>query len=719
MKAKNHYLIKSKVSTDKLDFKFSYWDGTAGTSQLSYTFKINPANAKDIDSLTFAFADIKTQAIVAANSWSIDDANISFSIHADSTTAGYSADGVSVISFGPMDMRYSGSCSRVSDSECDIKLNSLKKWILPDEEMGNHTVPVVKILAHEMGHSAGLWDLIDVSYNDQLMYNQSNGQDWGIEDPQYGDKAGAVYCRPSPGGTIGFNQLWPNVVDVTLTDTINIPSGKLIEVESNADVYIPDGKEIDVSGTLTAKSGAEFTKVSGGTYWSGIDLQSGGTLDVDGDITIEYATCGIDFYGGSVTNSGNTITVQNCSSIGVAINSTYSPTVQNIDCDNCGSYYGGIMKAGTTNNPIINYCTVDDSYHGLYIAGNATVDYCDFKTGNDEDTITFASTSTVNLDGNNNICPGVGEKAINNRTDSSIDAENNWWGTSSPTDALFTFSAYVDYSPYRGSAASAGIYKPAINNDPLEIAEHLEISGDYSGAISRYLEMLQTETDPGWKKFLITSILRAHDHYDRNYDDIKKVVAGELENAEGYYEAALYYIACDILVREGKYQESIEGLLTNANGYSGTSMEAEMLSRVAEIYGVHLNDKGKALEFAEKAAELNPGQLILRSAYNAADIEYDPSLYTDKFKDIVENLYREPETEELASDVVENSLSASPNPFNPITTITYSIAKSSPVTLSVYSVTGQKVATLVDGPVRAGTHTATFDGAGLASGVYF
>jgi len=60
-----------------------------------------------------------------------------------------------------------------------------------------------------------------------------------------------------------------------------------------------------------------------------------------------------------------------------------------------------------------------------------------------------------------------------------------------------------------------------------------------------------------------------------------------------------------------------------------------------------------------------------------------------------------------------------PNPANPTTTITYSIAEPSHVRLTVYSVSGQKVATLVDGPLSAGTHSVVFDGSHLASGVYF
>ena len=60
-----------------------------------------------------------------------------------------------------------------------------------------------------------------------------------------------------------------------------------------------------------------------------------------------------------------------------------------------------------------------------------------------------------------------------------------------------------------------------------------------------------------------------------------------------------------------------------------------------------------------------------------------------------------------------------PNPFNPSTVIEYIIREPSDVKLSVYSIAGQRVATLVDGYLPAGKHTALFDGSDLASGIYF
>ncbi|MHB8851839.1 MAG: T9SS type A sorting domain-containing protein [Ignavibacteriaceae bacterium] len=60
-----------------------------------------------------------------------------------------------------------------------------------------------------------------------------------------------------------------------------------------------------------------------------------------------------------------------------------------------------------------------------------------------------------------------------------------------------------------------------------------------------------------------------------------------------------------------------------------------------------------------------------------------------------------------------------PNPFNPSTIIKYSVPKGQLVTLKVYNMLGQEVATLVNNQQNAGNYEVTFNADRLASGIYF
>lgn len=60
-----------------------------------------------------------------------------------------------------------------------------------------------------------------------------------------------------------------------------------------------------------------------------------------------------------------------------------------------------------------------------------------------------------------------------------------------------------------------------------------------------------------------------------------------------------------------------------------------------------------------------------------------------------------------------------PNPFNPSTTISYSVSEKTNVKLAVYNLLGQEVSVFIDKEHTPGNYKVKFDGSNLASGIYF
>ncbi len=91
-------------------------------------------------------------------------------------------------------------------------------------------------------------------------------------------------------------------------------------------------------------------------------------------------------------------------------------------------------------------------------------------------------------------------------------------------------------------------------------------------------------------------------------------------------------------------------------------------------------------------------------------------------------LFRRPLSEMVLTDTKNNQSNLPsgytlqqnyPNPFNPTTTITYSLPKSSFVTLKIYDLLGREVTTLVNEEKHSGMYKVTWNAQNLPSGVYF
>jgi hypothetical protein len=97
-----------------------------------------------------------------------------------------------------------------------------------------------------------------------------------------------------------------------------------------------------------------------------------------------------------------------------------------------------------------------------------------------------------------------------------------------------------------------------------------------------------------------------------------------------------------------------------------------------------------------------------RYSYRLKQVDMDGSF---EYSPIVEVIIENPK----AFDLIQNY----PNPFNPSTKIQYQVSNSSRVSLKIYDLIGNEVATLVDEYKPAGNYEIEFSALSLTSGIYF
>ncbi|MBK6766652.1 MAG: T9SS type A sorting domain-containing protein [bacterium] len=136
-------------------------------------------------------------------------------------------------------------------------------------------------------------------------------------------------------------------------------------------------------------------------------------------------------------------------------------------------------------------------------------------------------------------------------------------------------------------------------------------------------------------------------------------------------------------------------------------------------------DRFELARDGQTVASLTAHNSVTGAAYSWTDVELtNGTTYT--YALTLVNL--DGTREMLASETVTPSASAVannfalyqnyPNPFNPETNIHFDLVEAGQISLMVFNIAGQEIATIAQGTYAAGRHTVSFDGSALASGVY-
>jgi hypothetical protein len=726
-KVKGTAKIADAYSLPCSDYQFGVWvDYESDDSPATIEFHINPTDAKDSNGNNISFATLYYYADRACDLWNAaSGGGINFSVSPDSMLGVYEGyDDISIICFKDWDEDAQVIPRRTSgDLEYDIVFKN-KNWPIEEDYSYKRTI------AHEIGHCTGLGDMGNscwchddpLTYRENLMWHSGGDMDVNIDSPQKGDIQGVIYCEPlMTSSTLPYNRIL--LSNINLTNGLYIGINDTVEVEEYSYNQIGANKIINLYGTLTLFAGSKLDCNDLSSRWGYTDVNTGATLNINPGVEIEFSN-GILLYG-SANFPESGWSMNGC--IGGIWAFSGSPIIQHTAIHNNSSL--GVCLASASASPSLSHVIIDGEDHnpiyGITIAsaGDITIEQSIIHQTSSNCIHVYDSSADIFLEnGNNDFYPVSGAKAIYNSSGKSINADWNYWGTSTPVKAdLFLYPNVVTMDYYSTSAynGSSKIAEPRNMTNPVMSALKQRISGDYVGALDSFYSIITKDENKAARRNAIKNIFQINSDHNLSFDRIRSIIQNEQKNATSWYKASLDYLWCDSFMYEGDYERARSEFEVMAKKYNGTSMEVEMLSRLAVLHADCFNDSKTALEYANAAARVNPGQAAVRGAFLSAGVEYDNTLYVNKFENVTENYENLSEPEkELTESVFEDSVTLSPNPFNPTTTITYTLANPGRVNLSVYSITGQKIAILVDSPMDAGTHSVVFDGSNLASGIY-
>ncbi|HCN37431.1 MAG TPA: hypothetical protein DIS94_06955, partial [Bacteroidetes bacterium] len=122
--------------------------------------------------------------------------------------------------------------------------------------------------------------------------------------------------------------------------------------------------------------------------------------------------------------------------------------------------------------------------------------------------------------------------------------------------------------------------------------------------------------------------------------------------------------------------------------------------------------ENKISKFNEYSIDNKNSIILEKILYDLTVYNYNPAIPNLKPRIISDN----PESNIPQSFNLSQNF---PNPFNPVTNISYRIPVDGMVSLKVYDILGKEVATLVSEVKQAGNYQVVFNGNNLASGIYF
>lgn len=292
-------------------------------------------------------------------------------------------------------------------------------------------------------------------------------------------------------------------------------------------------------------------------------------------------------------------------------------------------------------------------------------------------------------------------------------------GTGNTKILYSPFFGVMPYGTYRASLDVSISDVPGVENEQFDILFYEARSGNVSAGfvIDNGEYFVRTIDESGNGSYVATGMQATPGSYQK--------LEVEYNAAD---EAIRYYIGGTVVQETGFQTEGnipSELVVVFTNQVTGTFIDIDDFTIVRET------NPYEWLTVTNQSGIVEPGNTV-NVQLNFSTIGVDAGVYNANLiyrsNEALLPEYQIPITLDVAN-VVSNEEETDkalnfrlnqnyPNPFNPSTSISFRIPKAGPVSLKVFNLLGQEVATLVDQRMVAGEYNVEFDASGLSSGLY-
>jgi hypothetical protein len=634
------------------------------------------------------------------------------------------------------------------------------------------------VCTHEIGHSVGLSDLDGAGDEEKTMYYASATGETKKSSLYSDDEDGARYVNfyPQTSGSLTENQVWaPNLNNntISLTSSLNTSSYSL-SIKSGITLSLNSYSITSTGGTITLESGATINGLKAtltrnsalrglcSTVQAAVnaitDNEIGNTYDLglaSGSISENISLSnkyGVHFYGSGSTVLNGSLSLTNCESC--YFNSF---TAQAISLNGCTvpQLTGININISSTNPCLYSYNT-----YNLYFSGGNISDRYAYTYGTGFNLYSSSTTtintnlgSTVFYNNVRGIAASGSTVYINNAvfcnntydllssSGSYISATNCYFPNgvaSTQGSGIDLFGNQVSDCSGLPKSSAKSFVSSSVNSDSLsdefmqinkknfDLSDRVrtdisttksfdkeKFSNDYRSIAGSYNDFINKYPGSDYSKTALTSIVQNYkmlgDYEGMNNYLHATAADSKLKNVSGLAKRFImdyFSHQKDFTSALKTGDEILAALQSNASQAKDENLTCDVLYAKGLIYSHDLNNSKEAVACFSDIIANHSDNTLADFAKNELQI-----LGIDAEKIAVKN------TEVNNSSTI--STSNYPNPFNPSTIISYQLPKDGYITLKVYDVLGREVKTLVNEYKIQGKYEITFNGAGLASGVYY